>query len=292
MPEHLTPRIGPCNLAHRNLTHQENPMTTNPQIKAHYGQEGIYDRILAGLREVGIDPASATIQDLAPVDQFHTGGFPASRSLADRLEITPQTRVFEAGCGIGGAARFLAKTYGCTVVGMDLAEDFVAAAGPINDLLGLADLITCQVGDVTDTGLASGSFDLVWSQNVLMNVEGKAAALREAYRLLAPGGIFALQAVMEDAPGDRVYPLPWAPDAAIDFLTSPADFQRMAVDAGFTVTTWEESRGKSPLPPPPPNPSLTFSVIMHYPDFGPLLKNYLATAEQSLVVPAVALLTK
>ena len=61
----------------------------------------------------------------------------------------------------------------------------------------------------------------------------------------------------------------------------------MAIDAGFTITVWEESRGKSPLPPPPPNPSLTFSVIMRYPDFGPLLKNYMASAELGLVVPAV-----
>jgi hypothetical protein len=66
----------------------------------------------------------------------------------------------------------------------------------------------------------------------------------------------------------------------------------MAIDAGFTITVWEESRGKSPLPPPPPNPSLTFSVIMRYPDFGPLLKNYMASAELGLVVPAVAVLTK
>jgi len=66
----------------------------------------------------------------------------------------------------------------------------------------------------------------------------------------------------------------------------------MTMDAGFTVGTWEEARGQSPLPPPPPNPSLTFSVIMRYPDFGPQLKNYMATAVKGLVVPAVAVLTR
>ena len=91
---------------------------------------------------------------------------------------------------------------------MDLADDFIAATGPINELLGLADLVQCQVGDVTDTGLPDHSFDLVWSQNVLMNVEDKAAALGEAYRLLAPGGSFVLQAVVQDARGIGSTPCP------------------------------------------------------------------------------------
>jgi len=73
---------------------------------------------------------------------------------------------------------------------------------------------------------------------------------------------------------------------------SPGDFQQVAADAGFTVANWEEANGMSPLPPPPPNPGLTFGVIMHYPDFGPLLKNYLVTAEKGLVAPVVAVLTK
>jgi SAM-dependent methyltransferase len=175
---------------------------------------------------------------------------------------------------------------------MDLSEEFIEAAGPLNELLGLSGQVSCQVGDVTNTGLAADSFDVVWSQNVLMNIEDKAAALREAHRLLKPGGVFILQSVMEMSPGERIYPVPWAPTADIEFLSTSADFQAMAKDAGFTVTTWEESTGKSPLPPPPPFPSLNFSVIMRFPNFGELMKNYVASADKGLVVPAVGVLTK
>ena len=267
-------------------------MSVNSQIEAHYGNDDIYSRIITALREAGIEPGAATVQDLAPIDQFHTGGLPATKALADRIEITSQTRVFEAGCGIGGAARFLAHTYGCNVVGMDLSPEFIDAAGPLSELLGLSGQVACFTGDITATGLESSSFDVVWSQNVLMNIEDKAAVLREAHRLLTPGGTFVLQAVMQDAPGERIYPVPWAPSPEIEFLSTPDEFQRLAVEAGFTVTAWDEARGKSPLPPPPPAPSLTFSVIMRYPDFGQLLKNYLATAEQGLVVPVAGVLTK
>lgn len=265
-------------------------MDINPQINAHYGHDDIYSRILAALREADIDPATATVEQLAPIDQFHTGGLPATKALADRVKITPQTKIFEAGCGIGGAARFLAKTYGCDIVGMDLAEDFIEAAGPLNELLGLSGQVSCSVGDITATGLDDSAFDVVWSQNVLMNIEDKAASLKESYRILKPGGQLVMQAVMEDNPDERDYPVPWAPTADIDFLVTAADFQQIATGAGFTVTTWEESRGISPAPAQAS--SLNFSVIMRFPDFGILMKNFVASAQKGLVVPAVAVLTK
>jgi hypothetical protein len=56
--------------------------------------------------------------------------------------------------------------------------------------------------------------------------------------------------------------------------------------------TWEESTGKFPLPPPPPLPSLNLSVIMRFPNFGELMRNYVASAGEGLVVPAVGVLTK
>jgi MPBQ/MSBQ methyltransferase len=265
-------------------------MNINPQINAHYGNDGIYDRIVAALRQADIDPGHVTIEQMAPIDQFHTGGLPATKALADRLSLSPASTVFDAGCGIGGSPRYLAKNFGCTVVGMDLAEEFIAAAGPLNELLGLAGQIECSVGDITATGLPENTFDFVWSQNVLMNIADKAAALSEAYRILKPGGQLALQAVMEDNPGQRSYPVPWAPSADIDFLVTSAEFQRLAVDAGFTVTVWEESRGVSPAPVQAS--SLNFSLIMRFPNFGELLKNFVTDAQNGLVVPTVAVLTK
>jgi SAM-dependent methyltransferase len=264
----------------------------SPQIKAHYGHDDIYRRILTALRQADIDPATATIEDLAPIDQFHTGGLPATKALAERSEINSASQVFDAGCGIGGPARFLAKTYGCNVVGMDLADDFIEAAGPLNVLLGLADKVSCAVGDIATTGLDGDAFDVVWSQNVLMNIEDKAAALKEAHRILKPGGTLVMQAVMEDNPGARDYPVPWAPSADIDFLVTSADFQRTTTDAGFTITVWEESRAGPSRPPTSSTPSLNFSVIMRFPDFGVLMKNVFASAQRGLLIPVVAVLTK
>lgn len=265
-------------------------MDTNALINTHYGNDDIYSRIIAALREAGLEPGAATIETLAPIDQFHTGGMPATKALANRITIQRGSRIFEAGCGIGGAARFLAETYDATVLGMDLSEEFIDAASPLNELLGLSGQVTCGVGDITDTGIDGEQFDVVWSQNVLMNVEDKAAALREAYRLLKPGGNMLMQAVMLDKPGVRTYPVPWAPTPDIDFLISSADFKQLATDAGFTITVWEESRGATPAPVQ--ESKLNFSVIMRYPDFGPLLKNFVADYQNELIVPAVAVLTK
>ncbi|MDA1035329.1 MAG: class I SAM-dependent methyltransferase [Chloroflexi bacterium] len=118
-------------------------MDIKSQVNEHYGVSDIYDRVVAALREAGIDPAAATVEDMAPIDQFHSGGLASSRSLANQLYITPDTTIIEAGCGIGGAGRFLAKTYNCKIVGVDLTEDFIAAAGPLNELLGVSDRVSC-----------------------------------------------------------------------------------------------------------------------------------------------------
>jgi hypothetical protein len=65
-------------------------MDFNPQITAHYGHDDIYSRILAALREAGIDPAAVTIENLAPVDQFHTGAYPPPKR-SPTVSRSPQT---------------------------------------------------------------------------------------------------------------------------------------------------------------------------------------------------------
>ena len=43
-------------------------------------------------------------------------------AMADRVQITSETRVLDLGAGYGGAARWLARKYGCKVTCLNLAE--------------------------------------------------------------------------------------------------------------------------------------------------------------------------
>ena len=52
---------------------------------AYWGREGLEGQILAALTTVGRDPGALTVDDLAPADQFHSGGKPSTVRLAGEL---------------------------------------------------------------------------------------------------------------------------------------------------------------------------------------------------------------
>lgn len=149
------------------------------------------------------------------------------------MPASTRTRVLDAGCGIGGSSRFLAHTYGCRVEGIDLTPEFVEAAAQLNALCGLGDKISVRTGTVTDLPYEDKSFDLVWSQNVTMNVEDKPRMFIEAWRVLTPGGRFALSHAAQGPAGEPYYPLPWAKQPSYSFLGTPEEVLRQVKEAGF-----------------------------------------------------------
>ncbi len=74
-------------------------------IHRHYTPTNLYDRILDGLAKLDREPSEITIDDLAPVDEFHIRGDEATRELIDLSGFTQDMHILEVGCGIGGADR-------------------------------------------------------------------------------------------------------------------------------------------------------------------------------------------
>ncbi len=93
-------------------------MGEDSDLVDHYGGGGLLGAIEAGLSELGKSPATATVDDLAPVDEFHIGGRSATVELSARLEVDSQTRLLDVGCGIGGTSRFFAWRPGGLFTGM------------------------------------------------------------------------------------------------------------------------------------------------------------------------------
>jgi SAM-dependent methyltransferase len=104
--------------------------------------------------------------------------------------------VLDAGSGLGGPSRFLARTYGCRVTGIDLTPGFVAVAEKLTQLARLGDRASYRQGDALAIQFEAATFDIVWSQNVAMNISDRPRLCAEILRVLRPGRKYALSDVV------------------------------------------------------------------------------------------------
>jgi len=119
---------------------------------------------------------------------IHPGGFAATRRLAESCHIDSNTKVIDIACGKGTSAVFLAKTYGCQVVGLDISEDLVRHATRLARRKGLEGKVTFQIGDALRMPFPDNEFDVAVSQAMLVLVDDKLKAIQEAVRVTRPGG--------------------------------------------------------------------------------------------------------
>jgi SAM-dependent methyltransferase len=208
-------------------------------VNAHYGRAGTLDAILAALRAAGKDVEALTTDDLAPVDQFHTGGKAATLALAGLARLAPGLHVLDVGGGIGGAARLLAREHGCRVTVVDLTEEYCRVGAELTRRTGLADRVDFRHGDALALPFPSESFDVAWTQHSTMNIADKVALYREIHRVVRPGGRYAFHEIATGPAGlPPRFPVPWARDPAVSALAPPDDLRRLLADAGFTETAW------------------------------------------------------
>ncbi len=211
------------------------------EVASHYTQTGLSLAIQTALKSVVGDERSASIDDLAPVDEFHIGGRGASQHLFDQLDLSPADRVLDVGAGIGGTARFVAHTYGSKVTGIDLTPEFCSVAGELTGLVGLSELVSVEQGSALDMPYDDNSFDAAYMMHVGMNISDKPALFLEIRRVLRPGGVFAIYDVIK-GPGDGTmqYPVPWATTADTSFLASPDEMETYLKLAGFRVESMSD----------------------------------------------------
>jgi ubiquinone/menaquinone biosynthesis C-methylase UbiE len=162
-------------------------------------------------------------------------------------------RVLDLGSGTGYPALLGAQTVGSSgsVIGLDLAEQMLAAARRKATTLGLSN-VTFRTGDVTALPLETNSFDAVTSRFCLMFLPEIPKAAAEIARVLKPGGWVA--AAVWSAPEKNPYlmipitaikqfldlpqPDPTAP--GIFRLAKPGDLAEMLQQAGLTNLREEE----------------------------------------------------
>ena len=109
--------------------------------------------------------------------------------LLPRLQ--PDASVLDMGCGPGTITAGLARRAG-TVVGVDTSAEMVESARRLTAESGV-DNASFQVGSAYELPFDDESFDVVYAHQLLQHLSDPVRALREARRVLRPGGLVAVR---------------------------------------------------------------------------------------------------
>jgi SAM-dependent methyltransferase len=117
-----------------------------------------------------------------------------ARALLDRVDIPVGGDVIDIGCGPIGILPLLSDRVGPhgQVTGFDRHGDMLDHAARTCARLGN---VRFALGDATDTGFTPGTFDVAHIRLLLVNVSDPIAVVREAARIVRPGGAVVVQEV-------------------------------------------------------------------------------------------------
>lgn len=155
------------------------------------------------------------------------------RTIAGAMRIGAGDTFADLASGLGGIGLWIARETGARLTGVDISASAVAGAtarAAAHALDGVARFVHAPIAS---TGLEAGSFDAAMSTDALQYVPDKRAALREAARILRPGGRLVVACFELDAA--RVAGLP------VLGADPVGDYRPLLEEAGFDVTSYAET---------------------------------------------------
>ncbi|ASR37358.1 SAM-dependent methyltransferase [Prauserella marina] len=160
--------------------------------------------------------------------------------MAGKLTLTSGSHVLDIGSGYGGAARYLAKTFGCKVTCLNLSEVENERNRQFNAELGLAELIDVVDGSFEDLPFDDNEFDVVWSQDAMLHSGDRGQVLREVARVLKPKGDFLFTDPMAADDCDKTLLKPILDRLHLETMGSPGFYRREFNRLGMSSIDFED----------------------------------------------------
>jgi len=217
-------------------------MSNDKAVSGHYTHGDLLTTIQAAIAKLGKTVDSVTIEDLAPVDEFHIGGRQATEHFLSQLNFSEQDHILDVGCGLGGASRFVANKYNNQVSGIDLTQEYIETGKALCTWVGLDKQVTLHQGNALAMPFQDEIFDGGFIMHTGMNIENKTRLFTEVYRVLRPGASFGVYDIMRIGNGELTYPVPWATVPSTSNLATPDQYKQALSDAGFAVSTENNRR--------------------------------------------------
>ncbi|HPA17903.1 MAG TPA: methyltransferase domain-containing protein [Verrucomicrobiae bacterium] len=147
-----------------------------------------------GLEQVrGVyDGPEGDLWELVMGEQIHIGGMASSMDLAEKAGIRGAARGIDLCCCTGAGMRCLVRLMQVgRMVGVDATRRVIELGRERCREQGFGDSIDFVEAEATGTGLPGGEADFVWGEDAWCYVSDKPALIREAARLVRPGGAVA-----------------------------------------------------------------------------------------------------
>ncbi len=199
-------------------------LATHPEKDFGWGK-GKENARLLGYDTEWLDrlPEAIWESDAAVGNPFHLG------------PIRPGETVIDLGCGAGADACVAALLVGDSgnVIGVDITPAMVAKARDNATLACLAN-IKIHEADIAELKIPDECADVVISNGAINLSARKACVLKEAFRVLRPGGRLQIADMVRDKPGDSTETISsddWAD--CIAGTLAPERFVSMIEEAGF-----------------------------------------------------------
>jgi tocopherol O-methyltransferase len=180
------------------------------------------------------------------VRNFHEALLNINRVLAGIAEIREEENILDAGCGIGGSSIWLAKEKNCNVTGISLNEKQINKANALAKEFGVTERVLFEQKDYTNTFYPANSFDVVWAIESVCYADDKSDFLKEAHRVLKPGGRLIIADFFKKkdlTPIETRKVKQWAACWAINDFATAEEFDDKLKESGFHNITWEDATG-------------------------------------------------
>jgi len=116
------------------------------------------------------------------------GGSDHVLQMVKPMTLTSAKSMLDIGCGLGGATRAIAKTFGTWIVGMEASPALAEAGMECSHRAGLAKKAPVQHFDPATVELPTKKYDAICVRSVFGNLEDKERLLGQVERALRPGG--------------------------------------------------------------------------------------------------------
>ena len=155
--------------------------------------------------------------------------------MMEAANIKSSDRVLDAGCGIGGSSIFLGEKMGCNVTGISLSERQINKAKELAIEKKVEDKVDFRVMNYCATNFPNESFDIVWGCESICYADDKEQFIKEAFRLLKPGGrlVVADGFVTDFKNNDRSTIRNWLAGWQVNYLETLDRFEEFMSETGF-----------------------------------------------------------